>query len=533
MKKISTLILLVITGYLLQAQAPNLQVEKSLGGSENEFAFDIHQISDGGYIIGGQTASNDGNVTGNHGDEDFWIVKLNKNGSIKWQKALGGLGDESAFSVQETKDGGFVAAGQAGFSSGQVTGNHGMLDVWVVKLDVSGTLRWQRSFGGSNRDFANSIQQTTDGGYIVAGGSFSNDGDVTVHHGPNIYADYWILKLDSTGIMQWQRVYGGSKGDIAMSVRQTFDGGYIVAGNSFSTDGDVKNVHDSVYGDFWILKLDTQGKIQWQKAFGGSDYEQANSIVQTADSGYAVAGWNRSPNDGDVTGNHGDYDFWIVKMNAKGKMQWQKSLGGTGGDVGYSIKQTPDDSYVVAGGTSSNNGDVSGNHGKQDFWLAKINSKGKLLWQKALGGSEFENAHSVDLTKDGGYVMAGSSGFQNVNNGDVTGNHGNYDFWLTKLSSSGFIANNLSGDQSLNSKTLTTLKISPNPATSFLSVSFNTINDAGFLKITNSSGKAMFERILQKGNRLQVLDIRAFPAGLYFLTIQSRNEKMNQPFIKK
>ena len=535
MKNFSILMLPFFTGIisLLHAQAPYLQAQRSLGGSENEFAFEIHQTSDAGYIVAGQAASNDGNVSGNHGDEDFWVVKLNKNRSMQWQKALGGLGDEKAFSIQQTNDSGYIIAGQASLSSGQVTGNHGMIDIWVVKLDTKGTLRWQRSLGGGNRDFANSIQQTKDGGYIVAGGSFSNDADVTVHHGPNIYADYWILKLDADGNMQWQRSYGGSKGDIAMSIRQTSDDGYIVAGNSASTDGNVKNVHDSVYGDFWILKLDTQGKIQWQRAFGGSDYEQANSIEQTADGGYIASGWNRSPNDGDVTGNHGDYDFWIVKMNAKGRMQWQKSLGGTEGDIGYSIKQTPDNGYVVAGGTSSNNGDVSGNHGKQDFWLAKINSKGKLLWQKTMGGSEYENAHSIDLTNDGGYIMAGSSGFLNVNNGDVTGNHGNYDFWITKLSPSGSVTGNLSDDQSIHGKSLTGLKISPNPATSFLSIGFNALHEPGFLKITGSNGKSIFEKLLYKGDRMQLLDIRTFREGLYFLTVQSGNNKISGAFIKR
>src|SRR6478752_7773920 len=412
MKKFFILmILLLMSVSFLFAQTPDLQKAGSFGGSENEFAYEIHQTADRGYIVAGQTASNNGNVSGNHGDEDFWILKLNSNGSIKWQKALGGFGDESAFSIQQTTDGGYIATGQAGFSSGQVTGNHGILDVWVVKLDANGNLTWQRSYGGSNRDFANCIRQTTDGGYIVAGGSFSNDGDVSGHHGPNIYADYWILKLDGSGNIQWRKTYGGSKGDIAMSIRQTTEGGYIVAGNSASTDGDVRNVHDSVYGDFWILKLSAQGNIQWQKAFGGSDYEQANSIEQTTDGGYVAMGWNRSPNNGDVTGNHGNYDFWVVKMNANGSMQWQKSLGGSEGDLGYSIKQTADSGYVVAGGTLSNNGDVSGMHGKEDFWLAKINSTGSLLWQKTLGGSEYEEARSVDITNDGGYVIAGFSGF--------------------------------------------------------------------------------------------------------------------------
>jgi hypothetical protein len=231
-------------------------------------------------------------------------------------------------------------------------------------------------------------------------------------------------------------------------------------------DGDCTGSHDSIYGDFWILKLDRQGNIQWQKAFGGSDYEQANSIQQTSDGGYVAAGWNRSPNDGDVTGNHGDYDFWVVKMNANGNMQWQKSLGGSLSDIGYSIKQTPDNGYVIAGGTISNNGDVSGLHGKQDFWVVKINSNGNLVWQKSLGGSEYENAHSVDITKDGGYIVAGSSGFVNVNNGDVTGNHGNYDFWVTKLSSSAGIAQNIPDEQQIRLRS-TDIKLTPNPCNIF------------------------------------------------------------------
>jgi hypothetical protein len=156
MKKFSILIYLLLfmsVTTIIYAQVPNLQAEKSFGGSENEFAFNIHQTSDGGYIIAGQAASNNGNVTGNHGDEDMWIVKLNKNGSIKWQKALGGIEDESAFSIQETRDGGFIVAGEASFSSGQVTGNHGTLDFWIVKLDSSGELDMAKIFRRQQKRF--------------------------------------------------------------------------------------------------------------------------------------------------------------------------------------------------------------------------------------------------------------------------------------------------------------------------------------------------------------------------------------------
>ncbi len=420
-------LLLQIT--LLNAQAPALQWQKSLGGSENDFAFSAQQTKDGGYIIAGETASFDGNVTGNHGDEDFWVTKLDGKGNLTWQKALGGFGDEAAFAVEQTTDDGYILAGQASLSSGNVTGNHGNLDFWVVKLDKNGNLLWQKSLGGSNSDHATSIQETTDGGYIVAGSSASNNGNVSGHNGTTFFSDYWVAKLDAGGNIMWQDSYGGSVDDFAFSVRQTKDGGYIVAGNSESDDGDVTGVHDIVYGDMWVIKLDPNGVLQWERVYGGNDYDLANSIRQTTDGGYIIGGFSRS-HDGDITNNHGNYDMWVVKTNDKGDITWQKSLGGSNGDFGYGVEQTPDGGYIVSGGTSSTNGDVTGNHGNEDFWVIKLDANGNLKWQSALGGSGFDEAKTVDQASDGGYIVAGYSG---SNNGNVSGNHGQNDFWVTKL----------------------------------------------------------------------------------------------------
>ena len=183
----------------LSAQTSHLVIENSFGGSDIEHAFSIQQTKDGGFITVGHTESNDGQVHGNHaaGEFDFWVVKLNKNLKIQWQKPLGGTADETAFSVEQTTDNGYIVAGQASSNNGQVTGNHGVLDVWVVKLDSSGNLVWEKSLGGSDNDFATSVRQTKDGGYIVAGGTNSNDGDVTNHHGSTSTSDYWLVKTDS------------------------------------------------------------------------------------------------------------------------------------------------------------------------------------------------------------------------------------------------------------------------------------------------------------------------------------------------
>jgi hypothetical protein len=432
MKNITRILILLLTVpvFFAAAQAPSLQWQKSFGGSENDFAFSIKQITDGGFIVAGQTASSNGNVTGNHGDEDFWVVRLDKSGNIKWQKALGGTADDGAFATQQTIDGGFIVAGEAASSNGNVTGNHGNLDFWVVKLTANGNITWQKSLGGSNADFATSVQQTNDLGYIVAGGSNSSNGDVTGHHGTaSFLSDYWVVKLDANGNLQWQKSLGGTAGEIAYSVQQTSEGGYIVAGNSESNNGDVTGMHDIVYGDFWIVKLDKSGNIEWQKSLGGTDYDQANSIKQTADGGYIAAGFSRS-NNGDVTNAHGNYDVWMTKLDGNGNLVWQKTYGGSVEDFGYGVEQTPDGGYVLSGGTASNDGDASGNHGNEDFWVLKTDAAGNLQWQSELGGSSFDEGKSINQTSEGGYVAAG---YSESNNGNVSGNHGQRDFWVVKL----------------------------------------------------------------------------------------------------
>ncbi|HEX5651715.1 MAG TPA: hypothetical protein VFX58_01495, partial [Chitinophagaceae bacterium] len=215
-------------------------------------------------------------------------------------------------------------------------------------------IQWQKAMGGSGYEGASSIQQTTDGGYIVAGITGSNDGDVSGSHG---VWDYWIVKLAATGNIQWQRCLGGSGQDYASSIEQTTDGGYIVAGSSYSNDGDVSGNHG--VSDAWIVKLAASGNIQWQRCLGGSDVEGAYSIEQTTDGGYIVSG-STSSNDGDVSGNHGVSEAWIVKLDATGNIQWQRCLGGSGDEGAYSIEQTTDGGYIVSGSTSSNDGDVSG-----------------------------------------------------------------------------------------------------------------------------------------------------------------------------
>jgi len=363
------------------AQAPIIQWQKSLGGSGNDYANSVQQTADGGYIVAGYTSSNDGDVSGNHGGDDIWVVKLTATGTVAWSRTLGGSGIDAATSVRQMADGGYIVGCYTlSENSGDIIGNRGGADYWIVKLTSTGNIDWSRCLGGQSSEYMRAVQLTADGGYVMGGYTSSIDGDVSGNHG-NV--DYWVVKLDNIQEIQWKKTYGGTGTDILTSIVQTTDGGYIVAGHVYSQDGDIvgSGFHGPYFNDYWVVKLSSTGAIQWKKALGGYGNDHAQSVQQTADGGYIVFGFITS-NDGDVSGNNGYMNYWIVKLSSQGVIQWQKALGGSGQegfnaipdavDGAHSIQQTTDLGYVLAGYSKSNDGDVSGNHGGFDYWVVKL-----------------------------------------------------------------------------------------------------------------------------------------------------------------
>jgi PKD repeat protein len=333
------------------ALTPDIIWQKCFGGLRNETISTIVPCADGGYLLVGSSTSQDTNITGNHGGTDMVAIKVTSSGTIEWQKSYGGSGEDSdgswwsetSRSAQQTTDGGYILAGYTNSLNGDVTENHGGIDVWVVKINGAGGIQWQKTFGGSADDWGNGILQTSDGGYIFIGGTTSNDGNVQGNHGSG---DIWVGKLSSTGTLVWQKCYGGTNWDRGESLVETAGSTYTLTGYVYSSDGDVSGNHGS--DDMWVARISANGILERQQCFGGLSNDWSAEIRNTNDGGVIVVGGTRS-HDGNVTDNHGSVDMFAVKLSQTWTLEWQKSVGGTNGEMGYGVFQNHNGEYVLVG----------------------------------------------------------------------------------------------------------------------------------------------------------------------------------------
>jgi hypothetical protein len=489
-----------------RGQAPTIQWQSTVGGTAYDQAESVIQTFDGGFVATGISTSTDGDVTNNHGAGDVWVIKLNPSGVLQWEKSYGGSGDDGAFAIAQTADSGFVIAASSTSADGDVTANHGFTDWWIIKLDSTGLLQWQKTFGGSLDDIPYAIEQTNDMGFIISGYTISSDGDITLNHG---FEDCWVVKLDNSGAIQWQKTFGGSQDERSFSIKQTSDSGYITAGYAKSNDGDVAGNHGDY--DYWVIKLSNNGALQWQKPLGGSSLDKGHSVAQTLDGGYITAGLTASA-DGDVTTNNGSEDLWIAKLNSLGILQWQKSFGGSGVDQAFDVRQLQNGDYLLGGSSYSLNGDVTGNHGGYDDWIVKSDSTGNIIWEESLGGSSIEECYSISPTADSGYVIAGGS---LSNDGNVTGNHGDFDYWIVKLNetptSVDAIANRKSG-----------LRIFPNPSSGRVTINYTLSSRTHVaLEVFNSDGQKIMTLSNGIADEGKISDPESLdlPVGIYTIRL--------------
>jgi len=447
MRKLFIAVLLFSLAFAAPALAQQ-KWERTYGGPYTDEGRSVQQTQDEGYIVAGYTYS--------FGNEwQGYLVKTNASGDTLWTRNYGGTNDDYGYSVQQTTDGGYVVAGMTtSFGNG--------IQAYLIKTNASGDTLWTRTYGGDGR----SVQQTTDGGYVVAGvtASFGN--------GTQVY----LIKTNASGDTLWTRNYGGANTDWGLSVQQTTDGGYVVAGWTPSFGNS-----DQVY----LIKTNASGDTLWTKTYGGASADYGRSVRQTMDGGYVVAGYTNSFGNG--------YQVYLVKTNSSGDTLWTKTYGGANTDWGLSVQQTTEGGYVVAGWTNSfGNG--------YQVYLVKTNSSGDTLWTRTYGGTGDDGGRSVQQTTDEGYIVAGyTNSF-----GDSS------QVYLVKTDANGNVG--VEDNKGFEGPRVQGFKITPNPFTSFATLPGH---EAERFKLYDVSGRRVGTF---RGDRVG----EGLAPGVYFLRPQDR-----------
>jgi hypothetical protein len=387
-----------------------LEFVETLGGSKNDAFNAVKATTDGGYITAGYTQSNNGDILEKTNTSfDFLISKFSSKNILEWQKTFGGSDDDRATAIVQTLDGGFAVLGFAKSTDIAVSENAGSKDFWLLKLTSNGNLLWEKSFGFSGADYGTDLIETKEGGFLITGvldvsasdGQGSAKSTATKHSG----GDYWAIKTDHTGALEWSRFFGGSFTEVPLGVLETDAHNFVIVGSSDSKDFNISNNKGSY--DFWIIKISTEGTLLWEKSFGGSEIDEAKAITTTNDGNFIIVGDTRST-DKNVSKNNGAADIWVLKVSEEGTLLWEKTIGGTNFDVARAVSRTQDNGYLISGSSRSLDNGFE-NKGQNDALILKIDKNGNLLWKKTFGGSEIDFQYVVVELENTAITAVGES----------------------------------------------------------------------------------------------------------------------------
>lgn len=415
--------------------------DKTIGGTSTDYPHSAISTLDGGYLLIGYSTSNaSGDKSENdRGSGDYWIVKTDAQYNKLWDKTFGGDNIDEAHSVISTPDGGYMLAGssQSGQSGDKSQPSNGGSDYWLIKIDNQGNKVWDKAFGGGGTDVLLTTISTSDGGYLLGGFSESDASGDKSENGKGAI-DYWIVKIDSQGNKIWDKTVGGGASDDLRSIIPT-DGAWLLFGNSDSNASGDKSENSKGSNDYWVVKIDNEGNTLWDKTIGGSEYDNLGSAILTHDEGYLLIGSSGSNASGDKSDDDkGNGDYWAVKIDKDGNKLWDKTIGGINEDVGSSAISIPAGGYLLAGHSSSNaSGDKSENgQGDLDYWVIKIDDQGNKIWDKTIGGSAGDVLTSVIHAAEGHYLLAGYS-LSDASGDKSENNKGEGiafpDFWIVEL----------------------------------------------------------------------------------------------------
>ncbi|QHV97801.1 PKD domain-containing protein [Spirosoma endbachense] len=412
--------------------------DKAFGGDRSEVLYSMLATSDGGFLLGGSSLSGqeEDKSEPNRGLYDYWVVKIDGSGNKVWDKTFGGTKEDYLRSIVATSDGGFLLGGDSvsGQTGSKSDPNIGDSDYWVMKIDRNGTKVWDKTFGGSNTDYLYSMVATSDGGFLLGGASGSDQGGNKSDPNRGNF-DSWVVKVDGNGTKVWDKTFGGSGSDYLRSMVATSDGGFLLGG--YSGSGQTGNKSDPNRGgyDYWVVKINGSGGKVWDKTFGGTDLDQIYSMAATSDGGFLLGGYSNSGQSGNKSvPSLGLYDYWVVKIDGSGNKVWDKTFGGTKEDYLRSIVATSDGGFLLGGDSvSGQTGSKSDpNIGDSDYWVMKVDGDGTKVWDKTFGGQNSDLLFSLITTLDGGFLLGGSS----LSGGDgnkTSRTRGQDDYWVVKI----------------------------------------------------------------------------------------------------
>lgn len=544
MKKIYFYLLLFVP-FLIQSQT--ILWEKSYGGKYADYLFDVQPTADYGFILAGSSLSDKSGTKeeNNQGDLDYWVWKMDENGKPDWQKSLGGSGFDLLKSIKATKDGGFILGGTSNSEKGlhKKDSCKGNTDFWVLKLNAKGDEQWQKTIGGSGQEELLCAFQTSDGGYIL-GGSSSSDvvvaiattnknaltitkKDLTSKSEPSRgNMDYWIVKLNAQGEVQWQKTYGGKYADELRSMEQTKDGGYILGGYSNSPQSGDKTQPSIGIGDYWVVKIDVSGGIEWQRTYGGNGDNQLYVIHQTNDEGYLIGGNSNSTNS--LTSKGGTVsngtDFWLLKIDAKGNEEWSQTYDYGKVDILTSLVENKDHTFLIGGYSQNDTSSESGlalkkqAKGINDYIALKVDATGQEVWTQSVGSAGEDILRKLIETRDGGYLLAGTSNASS--SGDKNSTIGSNDFWVVKLQ-----------DKAKIEPAKVAVEVFPNPVSTFTNVIIGYEYTSGTATLVDLSGRTLQQFPIT--SRTVPIDFTMYPEGVYIVNIKTDVRTDGLKLIKK
>jgi len=488
-----------------ESQQTTILNQTTLGGNAADYGQSSVYNSDGTTVIAGWTSSGiSGDKTlASFGSGDIWAIKLNSDLSIAWQLAYGGTGGEGSVKIIKTSDGGYLLGS---YSDSPISGNKtiadvGLGDYWVLKLDSNGAIEWQNVFGGTGEDILTSLVETSTGDYIIGGNSNSPISGNKTENAVGLN-DYWIVKIDAFGNYVWDKTIGGLNTDLLFELVIDSENNILLSGSSESDISGNKTQNSFGYGDYWIVKLDQAGSIIWDKTIGGS-FDDFYCRIISLGTNYYLAGDSNS----DISGlksedSFGSVDFWLVKLDKNGNLIWDKTIGGNNFD-GLNYMILTNDFQLITTGESDS--DISGFKsensigGSTDFWIASIDTNGNFIWDKTIGGMQLDIPHTIHEKSDNNYIITGYSD-SNISGDKDEVCRGWEDYWIVEISSTvGILENDFSE-----------INIYPNPAINYFSFSEN-VSD---VKISDLQGKIILETSTITSNTIDISDL---PSGMYFV----------------